>query len=444
MRATLSLWMAVAACNPVPGPSDDVVDTDSDPVDTTPTYHRDALPILEARCGACHTAGGQAPFDVHYDPAAWASGPPSWTTAAIAAIDAGTMPPWAPADDCFPVQDSRRVPETELAVLHAWADAGFPEGDLADTPAPTNGLPDTLGVPDLELRSDVAYTPDPAQPDDYRCIVVDPSVADDAWVRAVTVAPDQRRILHHVILYGMDASWSDDVAAWDAAAPGVGYPCFGSPGTWEADTLAGWAPGQRPEVYGDDVARRLAKGTVLVLQVHYNTVGLMPDAIPADRTAVQMWTLPPGESPALEVRSVPLPDTDLDIPAGDPDVVEESTIGLDQLNGQRRTIGVFPHMHTLGTSIRLDAVHPDGSEQCIVNLPEWNFAWQQAYFFDPEQNLLLNRNDKLRLRCTYDNSAANQQTVNGVLQEPRQVGWGEGTYDEMCLIYMYVTLPVTP
>lgn len=447
MRATWWVWVFMAACTRGPSTTDSTADTDagstdSDPSDTTPTYHRDVLPILDTRCGACHTAGGQAPFDVHYEAAAWASGPPDWAALAVAAVDAGTMPPWSPADDCFPIQAVRDVPETELAVLHAWADAGFPEGDLADEPKPGDGVPDTLGEPDLVFRSEVAYTPDPTAPDDYRCIVVDPSVENDAWVRAVTVAPDARRVLHHVILYRMDAGWADDVAGWDAAADGVGYPCFGSPGTWDAEALAGWAPGQRPEVYGEGVARRLAKGSVLVLQVHYNTLGLEPAAIPADRTAVELWTLPDGESPKLEVLSFPLADVDLDIPAGDPNVVEESSVSLDQLNGLRRTIGVFPHMHTLGTSIRLDAVHSDGTSQCVVDIPDWNFAWQQAYFFEEASRLLIGNNDQLKLRCTFDNSPTNQQTVNGVLQEPRQVGWGEGTNDEMCLVYLYVTVPV--
>lgn len=447
MRASWWLFVFLAGCtrDPAPGGADtDVAVDDSDVVDATPTYHRDVLPILDARCGACHTAGGQAPFDVHYDAAAWASGPPAWTAAAIAAIDAGTMPPWSPSDDCVPMQGVREVPQAELSVLHAWADAGFPEGDVADEPAPSDGVPDTLGEPDLVFRSDVAYTPDPAAPDDYRCIVVDPSVDADAWVRAVTVAPDARRVLHHVILYRLDAAWADDVVGWDAAADGVGYPCFGSPGTWDAEAMAGWAPGQRPEVYGEGVARRLAKGSVLVLQVHYNTLGLDPSAIPSDRTAVELWTLPEGETPQLEVRSIPLPDTDLNIPAGDPNVVEESTVSLGQLNGLRRTIGVFPHMHTLGTSIRLDVAHSDGSSQCLVDIPDWNFAWQQAYFFDEAEKVLIRNDDELKLRCTFDNSPAHQQSVNGVLQEPRQVGWGEGTHDEMCLVYLYVTLPAQP
>ena len=38
--------------------------------------------------------------------------------------------------------------------------------------------------------------------------------------------------------------------------------------------------------------------------------------------------------------------------------------------------------------------------------------------------------------CAYDNSAANQPVINGEHVEPRDVTWGEGTLDEMCLLYV--------
>jgi hypothetical protein len=45
------------------------------------------------------------------------------------------------------------------------------------------------------------------------------------------------------------------------------------------------------------------------------------------------------------------------------------------------------------------------------------------------------------MTCVYDNSAAHQPVVNGVQQAPRDVAWGEGTLDEMCLTYAVVLVP---
>lgn len=443
MRALISsLCVLLTACGEDPPVDTDVVDSDP-PAAVGTTYHADVRELLDARCGACHTPGGPAPFDVHYRAEDWADGAPVWAAPAVASALAGTMPPWPASQDCTPIEHPRVLSDDELSVLRAWADNGYAEGDPADAPLPPDVVVDDLGEPDVVLRADEAYAADPASPDDYRCLVVDAAAAD-AWVHAVTVVPDQTRVLHHVILYGLDERWADDVAAWDAGDDGPGYTCFGSPGTWDADTIAGWAPGQAPEVYGEGMARHISEGTVLVLQVHYNTVGLEPADIPADQTAVHLWTLPEGEKPALEVLSVPVPDTELDIQPGDPDVVETSEISLDELGLRRqiRTIGAFPHMHKLGTSIRLEAVREDDTTTCLIDVPSWDFAWQQAYFFDTPAPLVLSRSDRLRLTCTYDNSVANQPIENGVPREPQQVGWGEGTYDEMCLVYMYVTLPV--
>lgn len=46
--------------------------------------------------------------------------------------------------------------------------------------------------------------------------------------------------------------------------------------------------------------------------------------------------------------------------------------------------------------------------------------------------------DTIKLDCWYDNSEANQPIVDGQPKQPETVGWGEGTYDEMCLGVLYV------
>ncbi len=39
----------------------------------------------------------------------------------------------------------------------------------------------------------------------------------------------------------------------------------------------------------------------------------------------------------------------------------------------------------------------------------------------------------MHLQCWWDNSAENQPLVDGVPKPSVDVGWGEGTFDEMCL-----------
>jgi hypothetical protein len=49
--------------------------------------------------------------------------------------------------------------------------------------------------------------------------------------------------------------------------------------------------------------------------------------------------------------------------------------------------------------------------------------------------------DELRIECHWDNSPENQPIVGGQQQVPQDVGWGEGTSDEMCLGGFYVAPP---
>jgi hypothetical protein len=89
-----------------------------------------------------------------------------------------------------------------------------------------------------------------------------------------------------------------------------------------------------------------------------------------------------------------------------------------------KVYGVLPHMHQLGKSIRVENTT---RSQCYVNIPRWDFHWQQMYFF--EQPLVLPAQATLKLTCTWDNYT------------DKAVTWGEGTEDEMCLNYLYTTDP---
>lgn len=71
----------------------------------------------------------------------------------------------------------------------------------------------------------------------------------------------------------------------------------------------------------------------------------------------------------------------------------------------------------------LRSANAGGSTDCLVNIPSWNFHWQQFYFYSEPYMA----DDTVRLRCQFDNSQANQPVINGVQQTPRTVHWGEGT-----------------
>ena len=72
-----------------------------------------------------------------------------------------------------------------------------------------------------------------------------------------------------------------------------------------------------------------------------------------------------------------------------------------------------------------------GGEECLIDIPRWDFNWQGGYQL--AEPIVFNPGDELEIECHWDNSAANQPYVDGVQLAPVDVGWGEGTGDEMCL-----------
>lgn len=83
-------------------------------------------------------------------------------------------------------------------------------------------------------------------------------------------------------------------------------------------------------------------------------------------------------------------------------------------------------------------------EECLIETPKWDFSWQRIYVYDAPIDKLpvVGPGDKLRMKCTYDNSL-NNPAVAAALQSqgksvPQPVKLGEQTLDEMCLAVIQV------
>ncbi|MCB9764287.1 MAG: hypothetical protein H6739_31230 [Alphaproteobacteria bacterium] len=395
--------------------------------DDAPTFHADVRPLLEQHCLSCHIEGGAAPFALE-----------DWTTvdamapAIVDAVAERRMPPYSYNPDCRETYGSLWLDDDTLETFALWAEGGYAEGDPEDYVAPALPEPPAPLTPDLVLRAASPYLPDTDDTDDYRCLPVGEPLADDLFVRGITIDPDNLSVVHHVILYAVPPGDLDALAALDAADPAEGYACFGDTGLTMAQSVGGWAPGTQDEVLPEDTAIRVPAGSRLVLQVHYYTGG--QSDISADRTAVGLVTLPPEARPDYVIATFPVVVADLRIEPGDPASVQTSTqrLPIDGL-----VVGTAPHMHTLGTALRTEVVRADGSTECLSQIEPWDFDWQRSYSF--VDAVPLSYEDEVALTCVYDNSPENQRP--GV--EPRTVRWGDGTDDEMCLDYIAYLVPWT-
>jgi hypothetical protein len=393
------------------------------------TWHKDVRPIVDRRCIGCHTEGGIAPFSLQ-----------SYTNAQIMAplmlekVSAREMPPWPPDPDCGPpLTGSRRLTDSEIATIVAWVEDGAKEGNPEDAPAPLSATEEFVG--DLVIDPGVEYTPPEGESDDYHCFPVDPGLTRAADVVGYNVRPGDRGAVHHVILYSIeDAGDVARVDALDAETPEPGFTCFGGPGVDWAFTIAGWVPGSGATWFPDGVGVRIPATARLVIQVHYNQLERRGQP---DRTVVELATT------TLDVDRVyiiPIPDMDFVVPAG---AVKKTSVSYES-PVPATAFGVIPHMHLLGREIEARIERADGTSECVHRIRAWDFHWQQFYFFTTPVQIA--EGERIRLSCTFDNTAENQPVVNGVRQPPRTVTWGDRTLDEMCLMYFMATAgaPVEP
>lgn len=371
-----------------------------------PTWYRDVLPIVQTNCQGCHVAGGIGPFALEsYEEAA------PLAASLANAVENRRMPPWMPDPSCNSYQDERRLTQAQIDTLSLWALAGAPEGDPADAPPPPEARAELPWV-DATLDLGVDYTPDSSGPDDYHCFVVDPNLTSEQDVIGFDIVPQVRSEVHHVLLYSATKA---DAQSKDDATPGAGWTCFGGPGTSNPQVVGGWVPGTPVTQYPENTGVRLKAGTVLVVQVHYNLQSGPPAP---DRTQIKLqYAKTPVSKPAYILAeaqwSFAIPPNSTGYTATDTESGSPVAVTV---------YGVLPHMHTLGRQIRVETT----SGQCLVDIPKWDFHWQQFYFFKTPVQVPAGQARKMT--CTWDNP------------NPTTVTWGEGTSDEMCLNYVYVTL----
>ncbi len=398
-----------------------------------PTFHRDVEPILQQSCQDCHHPGEVAPFSLlTYESA-------RKRAADLAALAAEhRMPPW-PASTSVggPFQDARVLTDQEIATLTAWADAGAPEGNPADAPAPRSFDSEwPLGEPDLVLKPSEAYHLGATGKDELRVFVIPSHLTEGKWVRAIDFKPGNPRVVHH-ILSAFDTLGR--AREKDLADPGPGYDSFAGFGIIPSGGLGGWAPGKRPQELPEGVGRYLPADSDILIQIHYHKSG-KPEQ---DATAVGLYFA--EKAPDKQVRGgMVIPPRkfsfsgpgrfgrpELSIPAGDAnyEVRASSTIHQDA-----HMTAVVPHMHWLGKDFLMTAHLPDGSERTLIKIDHWDFNWQGTYdFVEP---IALPAGTRIDMLAHFDNSAANPANPNS---PPRDVHWGEQTTDEMCIGFYQVT-----
>lgn len=415
------------------------------------TFSNQISRLFQEHCQVCHRPGEVAPFStIEYADVR------DWTPSIKQAVVERSMPPWKPVPGHGEFEGVRRLTDEEVEMVASWVDLGAPEGNRSDLPEPLSFSKEwSLGEPDVILETPV-YTPDPQATDDYRCfsIPLPDSITESKSITGVEVRPGNSKIVHHTILFGDPVGESVGLEA--AASDGrEGYECFGDSRISlsgftlgvESYILGGWAPGSSPQTLPEGVGLYLRRGARLAIQMHYHPDGTNQ----SDTTRIGLHFA--EERTPHNATVFPVVNTRFTIPAGaqDYEVTAQfslkSALGIPSIGSLSELlttsgllpldiVNVFPHMHLLGRSIRMDKISESGETTPMVYIKDWDFDWQDFYtYVNP---VPLGFSDQLVVSAIYDNSAANPRNPHS---PPVPVSWGDKTTDEMCLVFFTASVP---
>lgn len=406
------------------------------------TYADDIAPILQAKCVGCHSPGNIAPMSLtDYDHAF------SYRNLIKQQTHDRTMPPWPPSKDCAPLKDSRALSDKQIALIQAWVDQGAVEGAPVETSK--TALDGSYTALSDSTRFALASPYQPVKtPDEYRCFLFDWDATEPTFVTGFQIRPGNKTIDHHTLLFLIAPSAASNYVALDAADPKPGYECLGVGGVQGAGiptTIGGWVPGSKAEkgsLFPVDTGLRVEPGSKILLQMHYNMSSAAAGV--TDDTSFSLQVRPAVKK---EAKIIPWTDVlwplskNMKIPAGEADVVfrYSEDPGRTFFDGKPLLIhNATLHMHLRGAqaSLKIERAGKENQE-CVLDIPKWDFHWQGGYTL--EQPIAMQPGDKMAIECHYDNRAESQPVIDGKQVPARELNWGEGTSDEMCLGFFYVT-----
>jgi peroxiredoxin len=401
--------------------------------DTTKTYYRDVLPILQEHCQACHRPGEVGPFSLlsYREAVNWAADIKDYT-------QTHKMPPWKPTEG-GPFENERSLSAEKIAALAEWVDGGTPQGDPKDAPAPRQFVAGwQLGQPDLVLEPESTFQVGPTGRDIFRCFVMPTHLGEDKFVTAIEVRPSNNRIAHHALLFidtlGQGRKLERQEQAQSRVAgeldQGPGYTSGMGVGFLPRGNLGGWAPGMGARRLPEGTCYFLPKNADVVMQMHYHRDGKLEK----DGTRIGLYFAKKPVTKQLQgvvVAGAQLGRLFFLIPPGDDHFRLHGTTWVDQ---DCTVYSVMPHMHLLGREVAITMTPPNGQPQVLVHVADWDYNWQEVYFF--KKKIAVKAGTRFDIDAVYDNSDKNPLNPS---VPPRLVVFGEQTTNEMCFGFIGAT-----
>jgi hypothetical protein len=393
------------------------------------TFAKDIAPIFQEKCQDCHRKDSMAPMSlVTYQETR------PWARSIKERVVTRQMPPWH-LDKTVGIQkfqNDRSLTDEQVELIARWVDAGAPQGDPKDMPAPKQWpdenswqLEKKFGrPPDMIINSD-AYTMPAVGQDQWFKPTTDLHVTEPEWVQAVEMRPSTpagRRIVHHAIAHLIQNEPKDGVDTGNDASVAAA----------QGGILMEWAVGKNYDIYRPDTGKLLMPGAKVWWDIHFHAVG---ETI-RDHVVLAVWLYPKDQKPKYRTYltlfgATSTTGSPLDIP---PNTIAE-TQGFHVLKAPAILENFQPHMHLRGKAMALEAILPDGTVRMLSYVDHFNFNWMNNYIYADDAAPVLPKGTIIHVTAWHDNTTANPNNP-----DPNQwVGWGDRTVDEMAHAWVNVT-----
>ena len=383
------------------------------------TWSGEVAQLFYNKCSKCHHPGGLAPTSLM----TYGEVSPMATIISQYITDE-EMPPWPPDNSYQEYLHVRSLSSTEKSTILNWLSNGLPEGNSAATPPPPVYTNNTiLGNGDLTVQIPT-YMSKATANDDYVCFSVPTYLTQNRIIKAVEVVPGNRQIVHHALIF-IDQDGIEVTDTLDGLCA--------SPSNASTKLVIGYTPGASPMILPSvsplALGMDIGPGSKIYFAMHY-PVGSYGEF---DSTKVILHFYPPGTTNVRQISAAPLiSNYNFTLPANQ---VTNLTAQYPTNGGvptNFSVLSVFPHMHLLGTNIKAYAYKANQDTVKFVNIPHWDFHWQDFYFFRYIQKV--STGFKIKGEAKYDNTVNNPHNPNS---PPLNVSSGFNTTDEMFLVYFH-------
>jgi peroxiredoxin len=360
------------------------------------TYSKHIAKIFNTRCVRCHRPGEIGPFTLtSYQDVV------GWTDSIREVISENRMPPWHANPEFGHFRNDARLPDADRELIFKWLDNGAPEGNPADLPEPPQFVEGwRIGQPDRVVSMPEPFTVPAKGVVPYQQFLTSATFDEDKWIQAAEVRPGNRSVVHHLVLYFVPPGGEK------RQAESVIF-----------NSLAGYTPGMPATNLRPGLAKRVPKGSKLFIQCHYTPNG----AEQVDQSVAGLVYADPA-TVKQQLNTQLCINFKLNIPPGEKNYLAEADYRFDQ---DTLLYSLLPHMHLRGKSFRFDVRYPDGRTETLVDVPHYDFNWQNSYVLAEPK--LMPEGTVMHATACFDNSADNLANPDPTIT----VRWGDQTWEEM-------------